>query len=485
VTAGFRPVPRTGSGDPSGTIVSDMALLAGVGAPVTRRLRQWTVSGAVDNLFFVIAGPAAFWLAYLVLRQGLGSGWTQVWFYLLFWLVLAYIALPRLHRMLTTIYVPNYFIGRTRTSDGLLGDPVNLAFLGAEEQLHEALLEARWTRAEDVSLRSAWRIVWSTVLRQSYDEAPVSPLMLFGRNQDFAYQQEVLGNPAKRHHVRFWRCPDGWLLPGGHRVDWLAAGTYDRAVGFSLFTLQVTHKIDANTDVERDHIVATLQAADAAMSLTVLESFATGYHARNGGGDAILTDGNLPVVDLRQVAVTAPAKAMTAVPVPTPQSSGARSGAPDKAVRRPVQTVFGAAVVLLRAVTPFLVILGAALGWGGLQDLDLVNSGGVRSAAGGLDGVTSSDLVTAGTVLLFDGVLGLLVLLGSELARLTVMALSTASIVLSAVNRLAAGTAIDLATNLLALSLDILILVALSSPTARNFARQPRDRKAARVAISL
>ena len=85
----------------------------------------------------------------------------------------------------------------------------------------------------------------------------MSPLFLFGRQQDFAYQQEVAGNPAKRHHVRFWRCPDGWLLPGGRRVDWLAAGTFDRAVGFSLFTLQVTHKIDADTDVERDHIVAT------------------------------------------------------------------------------------------------------------------------------------------------------------------------------------------------------------------------------------
>ena len=51
--------------------------------------------------------------------------------------------------------------------------------------------------------------------------------------------------------------PTGWLLPGGSAVDWLAAGTFDRSVGLSLFTLQITHKIDADTDVERDHIVAT------------------------------------------------------------------------------------------------------------------------------------------------------------------------------------------------------------------------------------
>ena len=94
----------------------------------------------------------------------------------------------------------------------------------------------------------------------------MSPLFLFGRQQDFAYQQEVDGNPAQRHHVRFWRCPDDWLLPGGRRVDWVAAGTFDTSVGLSLFTLQITHKIDAETDVERDHIVATVTAADPRIS---------------------------------------------------------------------------------------------------------------------------------------------------------------------------------------------------------------------------
>lgn len=35
----------------------------------------------------------------------------------------------------------------------------------------------------------------------------------------------------------------------------------------------------------------------------VLENFSTGYHHRNGGGDEIRTDGDLPVVDLRAVPV--------------------------------------------------------------------------------------------------------------------------------------------------------------------------------------
>ncbi|GAA1769371.1 LssY C-terminal domain-containing protein [Agromyces humatus] len=274
------------------------------------RARRFSLNAALDGFFFVFAGVASVWLAWLVLTESFGFGWWGIAFFVVFWLVLAYLVLPRLHRILTTIYVPDYFIGRARTSDGLLGDPVNLAVDGPEASVHAAMLAAGWTRADDLSLASSWRIVTSTVTRMSYDEAPVSPLFLFGRQQDFAYQQEVEGNPAKRHHVRFWRTPDGWLLPGGRRVDWLAAGTFDRAVGFSLFTLQVTHKIDADTDVERDHIVATVLGGNPDARVHVLADFATGYHSRNGGGDSIRTDGDLPVIDVSDVpaAPVAPAQ---------------------------------------------------------------------------------------------------------------------------------------------------------------------------------
>jgi len=268
--------------------------------------RRYSIGIALDWFFFVFAGLAAVWLAYLSLTDTFRVGWWGFFFALVFWVLLAYLVLPRLHRILTTIYVPDYFIGRARTSDGLLGDPVNLAFLGEEEQIHAAMAAAGWTRADPVTLGTSWRIVSSTLTRRSYGEAPVSPLFLFARQQDFAYQQEVDGNPAQRHHVRFWRCPENWLLPGGSRVDWLAAGTFDTAVGLSLFTLQVTHRIDADTDIERDHIVRTVTTGDSRVQVQMLKDFSTGYHARNGGGDSIRTDGNLPIVDVRPLPVAAP-----------------------------------------------------------------------------------------------------------------------------------------------------------------------------------
>lgn len=270
--------------------------------------RRWSFGRLLDGFFFVFAGLAAVWLAYLSFTQTFTLGWAGIVMGIGFWGLLAYLVLPRLHRILTAIYVPDYFMGRTRTSDGLLGDPVNLAFQGERAQVEAVMAAAGWIPADPVGLGSSWRIVTSTLRRRSYPTAPVSPLFLFGRMQDLAYQQEVAGSPAQRHHVRLWRCPDGWLLPGGRRVDWLAAGTFDRAVGLSLFTLQVTHRIDADTDIERDHIVATVRELPG-VAVDVIRDFSTGYHSRNGGGDSITTDGDLPILDVRGIPVAAAAGA--------------------------------------------------------------------------------------------------------------------------------------------------------------------------------
>lgn len=87
----------------------------------------------IDTLFFVLATVVAAWFAYLLLRQGVTPGWPML-FIIVFWAMVAYLVLPRVHRILTGIYLPDYFIGRTRTADGLLGDPVNLGLIGTEAQ---------------------------------------------------------------------------------------------------------------------------------------------------------------------------------------------------------------------------------------------------------------------------------------------------------------------------------------------------------------
>ena len=152
------------------------------------RERRPSAMTVLDGLLFGFAGVATIWLAFLVVKASIRPGWPML-LLVVFWVLLTYLLLPRLHRILTGLYVPGYFIGRARTSDGLLGDPVNLALLGHEAQIHTAMARAGWTRADDLSFRTGLSIFTSTLRRRSYHEAPVSPLHLFDRQQDFAYQQ--------------------------------------------------------------------------------------------------------------------------------------------------------------------------------------------------------------------------------------------------------------------------------------------------------
>ena len=402
----------------------------------------------VDGLLFGFAGLSTIWLAYLVFKASIRPGWPLL-LLIVFWVLLTYLLLPRLHRIMTGVYVPGYFIGRARTSDGLLGDPVNLALRGHEAQIHTAMTRAGWIRADDLSLRTGLRIFRSTLSRRSYHEAPVSPLHLFDRQQDFAYQQEVAGSPSKRHHVRFWRCPEGWMLPGGYSVDWLAAGTYDKSVGLSLFTLQVTHKIEEDTDIERDYIVETAKKGSPEIEVDVIENFSTGYHSRNGGGDLIITDGNLPIIDVRYVDVQKIAKVEHT----------------DSRDKRPAQIVFGAGVGFFRG----LGFLGIALFlfFLPIQYAQQLNIEGGRPA-----------LIIGGSVVAFisliDIGLAVAVFTGRNWARILLMlscVLTTTTAFIGNANR---SETVTLATSLPTVGLSIMVLLALSSNRARQYAVRGR-----------
>ncbi|MFZ1381504.1 MAG: LssY C-terminal domain-containing protein, partial [Scrofimicrobium sp.] len=286
---------------------------AGTAPAEIQHVHESRLSVLINGFFFLLAGVAAVWALVAIFFSSKDHNWTLLFFIIALWAVVAYWLLPRIHKVLSAMYVPNYFIGRSRTSDGIMGDPINVAFDGSADHIHRMMQAAGWTLAEPVSLSSGIRIVEATITGKSYPTAPVSTLEVFGRMQDFAYQQEIGGSPGKRHHIRFWHCPPDWPLPGGRRVGWVAAGTYDRSVGLSMFTLQVTHKIGDDIDGERDHVLDTLRGVDPDLKVEWIEDFSTAYHSRNGGGDLIATDGNLAIVDLREVPGTVPAPDLKAI----------------------------------------------------------------------------------------------------------------------------------------------------------------------------
>lgn len=258
-----------------------------------------TVLAFIARFFYFAVVVIICFLAYRFLLREIFSNDRFIIPILGIWLFSAYFFLPRLHRWFSKIYLPNYFIGRVKTYDGLLGDPVNIAVLGSEKQLLSTMNNSGWTRADDLNHKTSLKMVKSSILKRSYPSAPVSSLFLFNRKQDFAFQKEIDGNPHKRHHVRFWATPKKWWLPGGFQADWLGAATYDRRVGLSTMTLQITHKIAENTDEERDFLIKTIKDFNPSAKVTVVKHFTSGFHDRNGGGDRIKTDGSLPFVELK------------------------------------------------------------------------------------------------------------------------------------------------------------------------------------------
>lgn len=406
-----------------------------------RRISPYVV---LDGVFAFIALGLTVWLAIVVLLRGLNFSWATLLYLLVFWALLAYLALPRLHQLFTTFYVPDYFIGRTRTADGVLGDPINLAVDGSEADIDAAMRRAGWVKADEITARSARGMIVSAVFGRSYPQAPVSGLHLFGGRHAFAYQQEVDGNPAKRHHVRFWRTPQGWVLPGGHRVDWLAAGTYDRSVGLSGFTGQITHKIDADIDIERDYIIDTVRYADPAVPVRVIRDFSTAYHHRNGGADQVRTDGHLPVLDVTGVAGRDPVDQLPAVP------------ARREHALPPIQLLLVGALLAVEMLALILAWIGIAIAGG--------------PTAAGLSGDDTEELVFAFVGALVTTALWLGTLARQRWARVLLML----GCAFDAAQSLW-GTAEDVsATALLGASLAVLVLLAVTADPVREWVSRRR-----------
>jgi hypothetical protein len=189
--------------------------------------------------------------------------------------------------------------GVTRTSSGIPGDPINVALIGLQSDVIRIMLAAKWDPADPLSWRSSLKIAEATVLKRAYPDAPVSNLYLWGRKEDLAFEQPVGPDPKQRHHVRFWRAE---TTDAQGREVWVGSATFDRRVGFSHTTGQITHHIDGDVDAERDHLFANLKATGDLSEEDAVADFHRIKQGRNGGGDEWKTDGalNVGVIDIKK-----------------------------------------------------------------------------------------------------------------------------------------------------------------------------------------
>jgi hypothetical protein len=214
------------------------------------------------------------------------------------WFVAAYFVLPMAWRLVTRHHpalADTPCIAVTR--NGIPGDPLNIALVGAEDEIVAAMLEAEWYPADPITVKSSLRIAASTIRRRSYETAPVSDLFVWGRKQDLAFQQPIGKDPRRRHHVRFWRSEK---LDENGLPLWAGAATRDTSVGLSHTTGQITHHIDANVDAERDKLLDDLTRHDLLVDIDWIDGFHTKLKGRNGGGDRWYTDGRLPIATVKR-----------------------------------------------------------------------------------------------------------------------------------------------------------------------------------------
>ncbi|WP_051147435.1 hypothetical protein [Glaciibacter superstes] len=148
-------------------------------------------------------------------------------------------------------------------------------------------------------------------------------------------------------------------------------------------------------------------------------------------------------------------------------------------MKKPQATRIGAILMCARSVSGFAVIIVEAVFLKEFARTLIIDGQNLALSDEEASVVLAVLLGAYGFALLIYFVLAVFVFLGHNWARIMSMAYATFSIVIAFLGWWDNGVEITLRTTLLTLALDILILLALSSTTAREYARRPRGRSLA------
>lgn len=233
------------------------------------------------------------------------------------YLTLAYVALPAwwLHHDYEPALAALPMV--TRTGSGIPGDALNIGLVGSTEDVLRAMHAASWFAADPITLRSSLAIIGSVVFDRPYRHAPVSALYFDGKREALAFEKPDGRSADRRHHVRLWQVLDTGT---DGRPVWLGAVTFDRSVGLSHNTGQVTHHISPDIDAERELLMRDLREAGMVRTLFQISGTGPTLFGRNGEGDRYFTDGEIRLATLvrdgarqSEPPVTLPAPALIAL----------------------------------------------------------------------------------------------------------------------------------------------------------------------------
>ncbi|POH66994.1 hypothetical protein C3B61_08005 [Cryobacterium zongtaii] len=148
-------------------------------------------------------------------------------------------------------------------------------------------------------------------------------------------------------------------------------------------------------------------------------------------------------------------------------------------VERPPSVIGGVLLMWVRALTGGFAILTVVLSWDSFVGTIVVNGEKLaRSDPQAAGAVLGWLLAAYGLYLVLYLGLAVLVFTGHNWARVVAMSFASVSILLSFADYALNGAQITLRTSLVSVTIDILILLALSSTQARHYARAARASRA-------
>jgi hypothetical protein len=274
------------------------------------------------SLWRLLVGIVSVILAYLtafILYPYLDDRLPIVVNFFILYIFFAYIVVPLLVRLWHVVIKPTHLPHYTVSGDGWSSDPVNIAIVCKDvNQLRSAMKHAGWHEADKGTLKNNLHLASALIFKRSYPTAPFSKLYMFGRHQDIGFQIQTgtPTSPRSRHHIRFWQLDIGDDAPTSHetfwqdilhlfdrkkRQIWIGAATHDVGpFALRVLNLQITHKIDEQTDDERTYVIDSLDKSGLIKKTEIIPAGKPISFRGQTFGINIVTDGTLHVIQLKE-----------------------------------------------------------------------------------------------------------------------------------------------------------------------------------------
>jgi len=245
-----------------------------------------------------------------------------------------------------------------RVSDGKGhdGDMVNLFLIGTQEQVVNTFLAAQWEQSDKTIKDALIHGALSTLAKDAYLAMPMSQLVLYGRTQDLSFEHaEAVAVVASRHHLRLWKAP---FLLNGEQV-WVGSATHDIGFDRDARNNGITHKIDANVDLERTFVRDTLWSTGLVETVSYHAPANPVTTAKTATGGEFHSDGRVLVLKMKGQTTRAGDLARTFCSILANENpdGGQWSGCGDYLSEAPAQAA-AAGLPALPTGTPVLILPG-------------------------------------------------------------------------------------------------------------------------------